>query len=358
MDQITATLKWARKPSGSGLSCDSHVQQDRWCHQPPVLPQGASRFHVQLSLRDRSCKILYLLRDTQRQSRWHTRSARGVKGKDPQDRHRSGFNGVHGSGQVQEGQASPVLHLHLVSRDRDVQHLSECLIVHDSTRVVSRVSCDLKLVSLRDNLGDHAASASQTHWESHQNHLRQSSSHGSSSHIRWRIPSITHRVGDRQKLHCHRYADKSVGTQGVIFIINGGRWLKLQAAWKEELRVNSWFSSPHHQCRQTHILVSSCQVSELGLVTVSTSSSKHHQVTSSSQSSSTEYGQLSISVFNSWGKKLWWDTTKGACQTLPAFFWKKNGVPQKKKVVYPHKNGPKRPKPPKKVQICLFPPIF
>ena len=51
----------------------------------------------------------------------------------------------------------------LVSRDGDVQHLSDCFIVHDSARVVSRVSCDLKSISLRNHLGDHAASASQTH---------------------------------------------------------------------------------------------------------------------------------------------------------------------------------------------------
>ena len=41
-------------------------------------------------------KILHLLRDTQRQSGRHTRNVRGVKGKHPQDRHRSGFNVIHG----------------------------------------------------------------------------------------------------------------------------------------------------------------------------------------------------------------------------------------------------------------------
>ena len=99
---------------------------------------------------------------------------------------------------------------------------------------------------------------------------------------------------------------------------------QLQAAWKEELRVNSWFSSPHHQCRQTHIRVSSCQVRELGLVTVSTSSSKYHQCESAwSAVIVTVISLLSLSQLSSSCVQLMRQkvvvrtsphTTKGACQ--------------------------------------------
>ena len=66
----------------------------------------------------------------------------------------------------------------------------DCFIVHDSARIVPRVSCDLKLVSLRNHLGDHAASSSSDSLRRVIKIIqRQSSSHGSSSHIRRRISS-------------------------------------------------------------------------------------------------------------------------------------------------------------------------
>ena len=42
MDQVTESLRWDVRSSESGLSCASHVQQDWWCNQSLVLPQGCS----------------------------------------------------------------------------------------------------------------------------------------------------------------------------------------------------------------------------------------------------------------------------------------------------------------------------
>ena len=184
----------------------------------------------------------------------------GVKGKDLAHSHRSGFNVIYGWSQVQEGQASSILLIpsDLVSRDGDV-HLSDCFIVHDSARVVSWVSCDFKLVPLRDHLGDHAASASQTHWKSHQNHSRQSSSHGSSSHIRRRIPSKCHRIGDWPQLHRRGYAGQPLGIKESASSSMEVEDSAFKRGWQEELRFNSRFSRPHDQF--------SSHVSELGLVT-------------------------------------------------------------------------------------------
>ena len=309
MDQVTATLKLARKPSRSGLSCDSHVQQDRWCHQSLVLPQGGSRLHVQLPQWVRSWKILHLLRDASWEGRRHPRSVRGIKGKILAHSHRSGFNVIRWRSQVQEGKASSVLFIpsDLVSRDGDVQHLSECLIVHDSARAASWVSCDFKLVPPQRPSW---RSCSILKWDS----LRESSKSFEAVILTWKLFSfsggkfrqsvaeldidrsftvVDMRINpweikesasssmDVEDVSFKRGKRSSGSNQGsAVLTINSGR---LTFGWAQVMSVNlDW--SQHSPSSSKHHLVS-----QLGQLSISLSSSSEHW----------------SAQLTSWGKDSW-----------------------------------------------------